>query len=108
MCIRDRHTTCSATAADTEMFTTSNNSDGLLPSNQNSWAEFQDDTIITGEATGDFQISSSAYTNQSSYPSDLSDFTTTLSGYYAYSTTSHTLTVADISSSDDKKELDHI
>jgi hypothetical protein len=103
-----KHTTCSATAADTEMFTTSNNSDGLLPANQNSWAEFQDDTIITGEATGDFQISSSAYTNESSYPSDLSDFTTTLSGYYAYSATSHTLTVADISSSDDKKELDYI
>lgn len=101
-----KHTTCSAIATGTTFFTSS--AGDSLPSGHTGWAEVQDDTIITGEATGDFQISSSAYTNESSYPSDLSDFTTTLSGYYAYSATSHTLTVADISSSNDKKELDYI
>lgn len=101
-----KHTTCSAPTANSTFFSSSGG--GSLPSGETGWSEFMDDTLIGGEATGDFQISSSAYTNESSYIANISDFTTTLSGYYGLSATSHTLTVADISSSDDKKELDHI
>lgn len=101
-----KHTTCSAPTANSTFFTSS--AGGSLPSGHTGWSEFMDDTLIGGEATGDFQISSSAYTNESSYIASISDFTTTLSGYFGLSATSHTLTVADISSSDDKKELDYI
>tara|TARA_R100001440_G_scaffold41527_3_gene61263 strand:+ start:338 stop:1942 length:1605 start_codon:yes stop_codon:yes gene_type:complete len=101
-----KHTTCSAPTANSTFFTSSAGSS--LPSGETGWAEFMDDSLIGGEATGDFQISSSAYTNESSYIANISDITTAVTGNYSYNATSHTLSVANISSSDDKKELDHI
>ena len=103
-----KHTTCSAIAAGTEFFTLDTYGTPL-PTGASGWAYVDDEEIITGETTGDFQISSSAYTDQSTYVAGLDDSTEFISGaYYTYVATSHTLSVADISSSEDIKELDHI